>query len=211
MDFFRRLPTNQKVLLGTVVLAVGYFGYRYYENKKAASASSTTATQTQATTGEGTSTGGPTTGGMGYFGGGGPTTGGGGGGTGGTPGPTGPAGPAGKTGVAGPPGKAGSAAVGGTAPGGASNPLGLEEQTIAGKKMVELGVTTGPSRYTGYSIAGAAPVYFYIPKSAPGGGRIVTGLTPAQVAALPAGTGLFTPTSYYSQISKTQKVNQGFK
>ena len=141
MNWWTKLGTPQKVLIGTAIGGVAYFGYRWYANKKAAaSAASTTTTQDSSIQGEGTTSQGPTTGGMGYFGGGGPVTGGG-GPTGGTPGPTGPAGPAGPPGraPASPPGsKSGSPAVGPT-----SNPFGLNEQTIAGKQMAEIGVITG--------------------------------------------------------------------
>lgn len=207
MNWWTKLGTPQKVLIGTAIGGVAYFGYRWYANKKAAaSAASTTTTQDSSIQGEGTTSQGPTTGGMGYFGGGGPVTGGG-GPTGGTPGPTGPAGPAGPPGKApaSPPGsKSGSPAVGPT-----SNPFGLNEQTIAGKQMAEIGVITGSGRFSGRNVGGGAPVYFYIPKGVPGGGQIKTGLTKAQIAALPAGTQIFTPTSYYEDISKTKVQNSG--
>ncbi len=206
MNWWTKLGTPQKVLIGTAIGGVAYFGYRWYANKKAAaSAASTTTTQDSSIQGEGTTSQGPTTGGMGYFGGGGPVTGGG-GPTGGTPGPTGPAGPAGPPGApASPPGsKSGSPAVGP-----ASNPFGLNEQTIAGKQMAEIGVITGSGRFSGRNVGGGAPVYFYIPKGVPGGGQIKTGLTKAQIAALPAGTQIFTPTSYYKDISTTKVQNSG--
>ena len=208
MNWWTKLGTPQKVLIGTAIGGVAYFGYRWYANKKAAaSAASTTTTQDSSIQGEGTTSQGPTTGGMGYFGGGGPVTGGG-GPTGGTPGPTGPAGPAGppgKTGAASPPGsKSGSPAVGP-----ASNPYNLNIQTLQGKQMAEIGYITGPGKWNGRGVSGGAPVYFYVPNPKGGAGKVETGLTKAQLDALPAGTQVFTPTSYYKDIAAQPTIGGG--
>ncbi len=207
MNWWTKLGTPQKVLIGTAIGGVAYLGYRWYANKKAAaSAASTTTTQDSSIQGEGTTSQGPTTGGMGYFGGGGPVTGGG-GPTGGTPGPTGPAGPAGPPGKApaSPPGsKSGSPAVGP-----ASNPYNLNIQTLQGKQMAEIGYITGPGKWNGRGVSGGAPVYFYVPNPKGGAGKVETGLTKAQLDALPAGTQVFTPTSYYKDIAAQPTIGGG--
>lgn len=214
MNWWTRLKTPQKVLIGTALGGVAYFGYRWYANKKAAAAA-TTASTTTAAGGEGTSTQGPVTGGSGYgyFGGGGPVTGGGtGGGPTTTPQPTAPI-PIGGANPPTPKGtpkaptappKSGSPAVGPP-----SNPYNLPTNSVAGKQQDEIGVITSSGHYSGRSVGGGAPVYFYIPKGLPGGGRVVTGLTKEQIAALPKGTEIYTPSSYYKDISSKTVTNSG--
>ncbi len=205
MQWWTRLPQNTKILVGTAIVAVGgFFGYRFYESRKAAASSGSATTATTTGEGEGTGTGAEYT--QGYQAG---EQAGEGGGTGGPPSSsTG----TGTTTTTSPPKTTTTPTKTSTSPtatGPPSNPYGLNEQTIEGKQMAEIGVITGKGLFSGRNVGGGAPVYFYIPKGVPGGGQIKTGLTKAQIDALPSGTQIFTPTSYYKDISATQKANQG--
>jgi len=83
----------------------------------------------------------------------------------------------------------------------ASGP-GYGTVTIGGQTFNLLGYTTG-GNFTGYNVGGGAPTFFQTP-----GGSPQTNLTAAQVAALPAGTAVLTPSTYASQIGSTSGTEQ---
>lgn len=196
MNWWTKLGTPQKVLIGTAIGGVAYFGYRWYANKKAAAAASSSTTDT---TGDTTGAAGTTTdagtaaSGSGFSQG--PP---------GIAGPQGPQGPPGKT-VTAPP----KTTTSPTATGPASNPYNLNIQTLQGKQMAEIGYITGPGKWNGRGVSGGAPVYFYVPNPKGGAGKVETGLTKAQLDALPAGTQVFTPTSYYKDIAAQPTIGGG--
>ncbi len=89
---------------------------------------------------------------------------------------------------------------------------GYGTQSFGGASYVDLGYLASSSApgfasFGGYNVGGGAPVFF----DEPGSASLLTNLSPEQVAGLPAGTELLTPTAYAGSVASTAVTGEQIK